>query len=261
MRAHAHLFDGKPSGLNILNVLRGNPHLTALRAAINEAVIDDFSAAREAVRVGHPAAGQLWHKLRPICQSPWSSLTCVAAIWLWYMLCLHPACHQHLLWTLSTTHSFISLVQENDVNYRKIWDFGRNWDPDAYAAQPRSLSEIRRDLVMQRNWKGSLDRIKATMAVGCLQVLLGLAGVSWHMQFSLANGMGLCCCSCWLSFVMSSPLVVLLLTQIDGKPLRAELAPITTAALERIKLLLLSMAREVRDVLGQCCQQEVNGLN
>jgi hypothetical protein len=52
MRAYAHLFEGRPSGLNILNVLRSNPHLTALRAAINQAVIDDFSAAREAVRVG-----------------------------------------------------------------------------------------------------------------------------------------------------------------------------------------------------------------
>jgi len=36
--------------------------------------------------------------------------------------------------------------------------------------------------------------------------------------------------------------------QIDGKPLRAELAPITAAALERIKLLLLNMAREVSNV-------------
>lgn len=32
--------------------------------------------------------------------------------------------------------------------------------------------------------------------------------------------------------------------QIDAKPLRAELAPITAAALERIKLLLLNMARQ-----------------
>lgn len=61
-------------------------------------------------------------------------------------------------------------LQELDVGYRKIWDFGRSWDPDAYAAQPRSLSEIRRDLVLQRNWKASLDRMKTNMAVGCLQV-------------------------------------------------------------------------------------------
>jgi hypothetical protein len=61
-------------------------------------------------------------------------------------------------------------LQELDVGYRKIWDFGRSWDTDAYAAQPRSLSEIRRDLVLQRNWKASLDRMKTNMAVGCLQV-------------------------------------------------------------------------------------------
>lgn len=77
------------------------------------------------------------------------------------------------------TESFIgsgvplSCHQELDVGYRKIWDFGRSWDPDAYAAQPRSLSEIRRDLVLQRNWKGSLDRMKTNMAVGCLQVRVG----------------------------------------------------------------------------------------
>jgi hypothetical protein len=33
--------------------------------------------------------------------------------------------------------------------------------------------------------------------------------------------------------------------QVDAKPLRAELVPITAAALERIKLLLLNMARQV----------------
>jgi hypothetical protein len=64
----------------------------------------------------------------------------------------------------------VCCLQELDAGYRKIWDFGRSWDPDAYAAQPRSLSEIRRDLVLQRNWKASLDRMKTNMAVGCLQV-------------------------------------------------------------------------------------------
>jgi len=62
------------------------------------------------------------------------------------------------------------LPQELDTGYRKIWDFGRTWDPDAYAAQSRGLSEIRRDLVLQRNWKASLDRMKTNMTVGCLQV-------------------------------------------------------------------------------------------
>lgn len=51
MRAFAHLFDGKPSGLNTLNILRGNSHMIALQQSINQTVIDDFTAAREAVRV------------------------------------------------------------------------------------------------------------------------------------------------------------------------------------------------------------------
>lgn len=61
-------------------------------------------------------------------------------------------------------------LQELDTGYRKLWDFGRNWDPDAYAAQPRSLAEIRKDLVVQRQFKLSLDRMKTNMTVGCLQV-------------------------------------------------------------------------------------------
>lgn len=51
MRTFAHLFPGKPSGLNSLNILRGNPHLAALTRDINQAVVDDFAAAREAVQV------------------------------------------------------------------------------------------------------------------------------------------------------------------------------------------------------------------
>jgi hypothetical protein len=39
--------------------------------------------------------------------------------------------------------------------------------------------------------------------------------------------------------------------QIDAKPLRAELVPVTAAALERIKLLLLNMARQVGRVTCQ----------
>lgn len=51
MRAFAHLFDGKPSGLNTINIMRSNPHLVSLHHAINQTVIDDFVAAKEAVRV------------------------------------------------------------------------------------------------------------------------------------------------------------------------------------------------------------------
>lgn len=51
MRAFAHLFEGKPSGLNTLNILRSNSYMIGLQHSINQTVIDDFTAAREAVRV------------------------------------------------------------------------------------------------------------------------------------------------------------------------------------------------------------------
>jgi hypothetical protein len=51
MRAFAHLFDGKPSGLNTINILRGNSHVIELHRSINQTVIDDFAAAKNAVRV------------------------------------------------------------------------------------------------------------------------------------------------------------------------------------------------------------------
>ena len=76
----------------------------------------------------------------------------------------------------------VSTWQELDTGYRKIWDFGRSWDPDAYAAQSRVLGEIRRDLVLQRNWKASLDRMKTNMTVGCLQVGLNSLALSRSAQ-------------------------------------------------------------------------------
>lgn len=183
MRAFAHLFDAKPSGLNALSILRGSGQLTALRGAINQAVLDDYAAARDAVR-------------------------------------------------------------ELDAGYRRVWEFARAWDGDAYAATPRSLGEIRRDLVLQRNWKGALERMKTNIAVGCLQVgrarrtrACGRAcSCAWHYA-----AYGLACAS--------PPTVVArwsMAAQIDAKPLRAELAPVIASALERIKLLLLTMARQVR---------------
>jgi hypothetical protein len=81
----------------------------------------------------------------------------------------------------------VSQTQELDTGYRKIWDFGNSWDPDAYAAQPRSLGEIRRDLVMQRNWKGFLDRMKTNMTVGCLQVRGPAHPCSGRVQLQLAS--------------------------------------------------------------------------
>lgn len=51
MRAFAPYFEGKPSGLNAVNIIRSMPYFNTLRARINEAVISDFSAAKEAVKV------------------------------------------------------------------------------------------------------------------------------------------------------------------------------------------------------------------
>lgn len=69
MRAFAHLFDGKPSGLNTLNILRGNSHMIALQHSINQTVIDDFTAAREAVRVSDAGLDLQASQLVPLSQS------------------------------------------------------------------------------------------------------------------------------------------------------------------------------------------------
>lgn len=80
------------------------------------------------------------------------------------------------------------LLQELDTGYRKIWDFGRNWDPDAYAS-PRGLAEIRRDLINQRNFKAQLDRMKTNITVGCLQVRcwLDVHPMRWPSQSRAAS--------------------------------------------------------------------------
>lgn len=59
MRAFARLFEGKPSGLNTLNILRSNSYMIGLQHSINQTVIDDFTAAREAVRVSAAPAPDL----------------------------------------------------------------------------------------------------------------------------------------------------------------------------------------------------------
>lgn len=45
-------FEGKPSGLNPPNIIRTTPHFIQLRAGINAAVLEDYAAARESVKVG-----------------------------------------------------------------------------------------------------------------------------------------------------------------------------------------------------------------
>jgi hypothetical protein len=129
MRAFAHLFDGKPSGLNTLNILRAMPHLSALHQAINQAVVGDFAAAREAVRVSR-ACGGSW-----VCHAGG-----VPEVW-GLAEVLRPTGHGHS----PPTHTHTHHTQELDTGYRKIWDFGRSWDPDAYAAQVcmlRGLSQL-----------------------------------------------------------------------------------------------------------------------
>ncbi len=49
-------FDGKPSGLNAVNIVRAAPRFVALRARINEAIIHDYALAKEAVKVGVDAS-------------------------------------------------------------------------------------------------------------------------------------------------------------------------------------------------------------
>lgn len=75
MRAFAHLFEAKPSGLNTLNILRSNPHMIELQQSINQAVIDDFAAAKEAVRVSgtHPPGNQALTRI-PLAASPMPGL-------------------------------------------------------------------------------------------------------------------------------------------------------------------------------------------
>jgi hypothetical protein len=51
MRAFAYHFNGKPSGLNTVNIIRSMPAYVALRARINEVVLADYAAVREASRV------------------------------------------------------------------------------------------------------------------------------------------------------------------------------------------------------------------
>jgi hypothetical protein len=70
MRAFAHLFEGKPSGLNTLNILRGNSYMIGLQHSINQTVIDDFTYAREAVRVSVDLQRYLFVQVQKAA-SPW----------------------------------------------------------------------------------------------------------------------------------------------------------------------------------------------
>jgi dynein heavy chain, axonemal len=85
-------------------------------------------------------------------------------------------------------------------DYRKVYQFGRSWNPDAYSSEAKTLRTIRLDMKEQRDWRNELEKMKISNVVGCLYV--------------------------------------------DSKSLRNDLIPVTTNTLDRIKLLLLAMARD-----------------
>lgn len=51
MRAFASLFAGRPSGLHVRNIILAAPRFNALLEELNATIAEDFSAAREYVRV------------------------------------------------------------------------------------------------------------------------------------------------------------------------------------------------------------------
>lgn len=51
MRVFAQYFDGKPSGLNPPAIIRNNHYFQDLRLKINESISEDYTAAREYVKV------------------------------------------------------------------------------------------------------------------------------------------------------------------------------------------------------------------
>ncbi|CAD7701709.1 unnamed protein product [Ostreobium quekettii] len=51
MRAFARYFEGKPSGLNPVNIIRATQEFIDLRQRINDTIQNDFKAANEYVKV------------------------------------------------------------------------------------------------------------------------------------------------------------------------------------------------------------------
>ncbi|KAK9828903.1 hypothetical protein WJX72_002692 [[Myrmecia] bisecta] len=51
MRSFSHYFDGKPSGLNPINIIRATPHFQGTRMKIDDVIKQDFAAAREYVAI------------------------------------------------------------------------------------------------------------------------------------------------------------------------------------------------------------------
>lgn len=87
---------------------------------------------------------------------------------------------------LPLTHAPPPPPQELD-SYRQVWEFGHSWDAAAFGAAGHGLMRIRRDLGLQKRWREQLDKMKTSLAAGCLQV--GAAderavqqghGTRWH---------------------------------------------------------------------------------
>jgi hypothetical protein len=55
-------------------------------------------------------------------------------------------------------------------DYRKIYDFGRTFNPEEYSAKPKTLRDIRVDMREQRDWRNELEKMKISNTVGCLYV-------------------------------------------------------------------------------------------
>jgi dynein heavy chain, axonemal len=51
MRAFSHYFDGKPVGINPLNIIRSTPLFQELRQKVTDTIVDDYAAAREYIKV------------------------------------------------------------------------------------------------------------------------------------------------------------------------------------------------------------------
>lgn len=59
-------------------------------------------------------------------------------------------------------HPFhLMLLVQIFEDYRKIYEFGRDWNFAEYASKKQlSIREIRRDMHKQRDWRNELDKMK-----------------------------------------------------------------------------------------------------
>ncbi len=160
MRAFTQYFEGKPSGLNPGSVIRSSPYFTSLRSAISASIQEDFTAAREYVKVGmdtcprclclYSIVGRLHASDAAACVATAAFNPCGSSVRLCLQLQRLPTLI--VLPTLAVPQLFEA--------YRMVYDFGRTWSYEEYSSKPKSLREIRRDMHKQREWRNELDRMK-----------------------------------------------------------------------------------------------------